>query len=423
MSYVETPVSANRLSRRRLFALAAAGLGAARGLALPETAMAASASATHTMLFQGGYVESLNGVAYHSFRIPSLVRSTGASTLLAFAEGRVSSNADWGNINLVYKRSTDNGATWSSLLQVAGDGEGTYGNPTAVLDTMGPTKTIWLFLSWNPAGYSQTAAAGGTPITESGQRRVYLTSSTDDGVTWAPITDMTSLLKPDTLADGTPWAWDAMGPGVGLQTTDGTLVVPALYRNIYSTDHGATWKYQNLVQAQNVTSESTVIQLSDGTLRRNDRAVKAVWTTAKRRWTATGTIAGGFGSFAADGDLLDDDCEASVLRYTASPNRIVFLNSSSTVTRTKMEFRISYDDCGSWPITRFTADDPLTTDEMGGNENAAEGGYSSMAKTADDHVGALIEVDQDTQDPTASQSIAFRKVNLPWLLNGATEPV
>src|SRR5689334_5212611 len=60
----------------------------------------AAATATHTwsVLFNGG------SEGYHSYRIPSIVR-TNAGTLLAFAEGRMDSPKDYGNINLVYKRS------------------------------------------------------------------------------------------------------------------------------------------------------------------------------------------------------------------------------------------------------------------------------------------------------------------------------
>src|ERR1044072_4535860 len=85
------------------------------------------ATQTHTYvkIFDGG------SDGYHSFRIPSIVR-TNANTLLAFVEGRMSANKDYGNINVEYKRSTDNGATWSSMLEVVGAGQGTWGNPTSV---------------------------------------------------------------------------------------------------------------------------------------------------------------------------------------------------------------------------------------------------------------------------------------------------
>ena len=45
---------------------------------------------------------------YHSYRIPSIIRTT-AGTLIAFCEGRKEENRDYGNIDIVYKRSRDHG--------------------------------------------------------------------------------------------------------------------------------------------------------------------------------------------------------------------------------------------------------------------------------------------------------------------------
>ena len=47
---------------------------------------------------------------YHTYRIPALI-TTQEGTLLAFCEGRADSISDTGNIDVVLKRSFDNGAT------------------------------------------------------------------------------------------------------------------------------------------------------------------------------------------------------------------------------------------------------------------------------------------------------------------------
>ncbi|MEV4628107.1 sialidase family protein [Micromonospora sp. NPDC049523] len=412
-----------RLKRTSLVLIGALLAGvAAQAVARPADAAAAVHS--ERLLFDGGGGEVLNGITYHSFRIPSLVR-TRANTLLAFAEGRASDNRDWGNINLVYKRSTDNGGTWSGLREVVGAGQGTWGNPTAVVDQS--NGKIWLFMSWNPAGYSQNGDDGTTRITAWDHRKVYVSSSTDDGVSWSDPADLTATLKPRTFGNGATWAWDAIGPGVGIQTTGGRLVVPALYRNIYSDDHGLTWKVQRLTTtggaAQEGTSEGTVLELTDGRLMRNDRAVSSVWESAKRRWVSRGTIESGFSAYAPDNTLLDPRAQGSIMRYNLdSPTRIVFLNSASTETRTKMTVRISYDEGRTWPIFRRLADAPLPAWAGLGSGSVAEGGYSSMTKTADYTVGALVEVNENTgNSDTSHRTIVFRKFNLPWMLNGATE--
>lgn len=423
--------------RRSLLASAAFALVAA----LPATAANAAPQATpslsavddpakdapqqHTayVLFQGGHRESLNGITYHSFRIPAIVR-TNAGTLLAFAEGRVKSNQDHGNINLVYKRGVNNGATasdWSGLKEAVGAGMGTWGNPTPVVDRA--TGTIWLFLSWNAADKS---LGGGTnpdtgeptsPIRQWGERRVYAMKSTDDGLTFTGLdgssrpTDLTEALLPKTKADGSTWAWDAMGPGAGLYTSGGALVIPAQHRNIYSTDHGRTWKVQKLAEG---TGEATITELADGTLYRNDRPGGTTWAEiAKRRFVARGGLDSGFTPFTPDDTLLDPKNQASVLQYNNdAPARTIFLNSASTEVRTKMRVRLSYDGARTWPVSRPLSDGPSAPGA------GTEGGYSSMAKTSDYRIGALVESNLDVGDRTSARSIVFRKFNLSWILHG-----
>ncbi|MBO9201545.1 MULTISPECIES: sialidase family protein [Niastella] len=369
-----------------------------------ERGATTEATQTHTYikLFDGG----TDG--YHSFRIPSIVR-TNDNTLLAFVEGRMGANKDYGNINVEYKRSTDNGSTWSAMMEVVGAGQGTWGNPTSVVDRN--TGRIWVFMSWNSATKNQGGTDGYEKIDTWGDRKVYYSYSDDDGLTFTTPTDMTSTLLPSG------YTWDAMGPGVGIQTTNGTLVIPAIGRNIYSTDHGATWHYQLIPGG---TSEGTIVELNDGRLMRNDRATSTTWATAKRRWVSRGTITGSFSAFAPDDVLLDPACEGSTVRYTGSPDRIMVLNSASTETRCKMRVRISYDGGVTWPLSRKIYD-WLTDDEAFAQ---GKGGYSSMVKTADYTIGALIEINENTGDsPNSHRSIEFHKFNLPWMTSGATEPL
>ncbi len=351
-------------------------------------------------------------ISYHSFRIPSIVRST-QGTLIAFAEGRQCSAADFGNINLVYKRSFDHGKTWTKLAEVVGSGAGTWGNPTAVVDEA--TGTIWLFMNWNAENISQNASTNpctgnATSAVGSGDRPVFVSKSTDDGASWTKPVDMTAALQPGGMG------WDAVGPGVGIYTSVGAsagrLIIPATHRNIYSDDHGATWKYKSVPGG---TGESTVVELSDGKLLRNDRAVGSTWNTAKRRWLSTGTIEGSFPAFAPHDTLLDPRVEGSAIRYSTDTHRIFFLNPASTVQRCKMRVRISYDDGATWPISRQLHDMLTATQTC----DRHLGGYSSMAKTADYHVAALVE---RLESDGVHHGIEVHRFNLPWVLDGTPEP-
>lgn len=412
---------------------------------------AQAATHTETILFNGGN-ETLNGVTYHSFRIPSLVRLHDTNnTLLAFAEGRTSSNHDWGNINVVFKRSQDNGVTWTdgngvegALGQVVGSTLGTWGNPTAVVSA---DNTVYLFLEYNPAGTCEKCNTGTentdyTNITEWDQRQVYLTKSSDLGTTWSTPVNMSDpvngsdALKPrlkDPSDSTSTWAFDVVGPGVGTTLSDGTLVVPAMHRNFYSTDQGTTW-HDSLIENQSTgklqkgTGEGTVLAVTDGTtagagtyntLYRNDR--EYVTSPVHKRMVTRGTISGGYGVFAQDSTLNDPGNEGSILRYnTSSPPRILFMNSNSptaadsTLTRQKMLVRVSCDEGKTWKYSRYLSDSPLPV--------TGEGGYSSMAKTADGFAGALVEVNEDTgNSDTSHRSIAFRKFNVTWILDGETD--
>jgi sialidase-1 len=362
----------------------------------------------HLVLFAGGE-RSQEGVKYQSFRIPSMVR-TPNGVLVAFAEGRVHSSADHGDIDVVYKRSVDGGVTWSALRRVFGAGRGTWGNPTAVVDS--ETGRIWLFMSWNAPDKSLTGVGRTKKINRWGDRKVYLSSSTDHGLTWSVPKDMTRTLLPRT------YTWDAMGPGVGIQTRTGPkpgrLVVPALGRNIYSDDGGRTWKSRRIPRG---TSEGSIVEMQDGTLVRNDRGVGPVWRKAPRRWVSRGSIEEGFSRFAPDRTLVDARVQGSILRFPGDRSRILFLNPASTTQRCRMRLRVSYDEGQTWPVGRAVHDSPLRTTSC----EQEKGGYSSLAPIATNLIGALIEVN-DTSKPRERRSIEFHAVNLSWLLQGRAEP-
>src|SRR4051812_17216964 len=64
---------------------------------------------------------------YKSYRIPAMVTTT-KGTLLAFCEGRRNNAADAGDIDMLLKRSTDGGRTWSAQQVIWDDSTNTCGN-------------------------------------------------------------------------------------------------------------------------------------------------------------------------------------------------------------------------------------------------------------------------------------------------------
>ena len=96
---------------------------------------------------------------YHTFRIPSII-ATPRGTLLAFAEGRHDGAADSGHIDLVARRSTDAGATWSPVQVVGDNGPDAWVNPCAVVDRR--TGTLWLFSTQNRAADKEKEITAGS---------------------------------------------------------------------------------------------------------------------------------------------------------------------------------------------------------------------------------------------------------------------
>jgi hypothetical protein len=72
---------------------------------------------------------------YHTFRIPALIMAKDG-TLLAICEGRKTGRGDHGDVDLVQKRSSDGGKTWSAVELIheeGGKAKVTIGNPCPVV--------------------------------------------------------------------------------------------------------------------------------------------------------------------------------------------------------------------------------------------------------------------------------------------------
>ena len=121
------------------------------------------------------------GEGGYGFRIPCLVAATNG-TVLAICEGRKSSS-DFGDIDIVLKRSTNNGVSWSPLSKIGdykavitGEGDLTMGNPCAILDQI----TGKIILLANTGNTNETSIDAGV-----GTRRIWVTDSEDAGLSWS----------------------------------------------------------------------------------------------------------------------------------------------------------------------------------------------------------------------------------------------
>jgi sialidase-1 len=317
--------------------------------------------------------------AYQSYRIPAVV-VTKAGTLLAFCEGRRNSRADSGEINLILKRSSDGGKTFGDTQVIWADGANTCGNPCAVVDRS--TGAIILLMTHNPGHVGEPAL---TTNPTGGGRTVWITRSTDDGITWDKPRDITNDVKKKE------WSWYATGPGVGVQPHSGRLVIPCdhvvqstLKGNahiIYSDDHGQTWKIGG-EPAKEEFNESQCVELNDGRLMLSMRnhlpAVKA--GAPKERGVAISADGGiTFTELRRDPTLIEPICQGSIARIG---KQILFANPASQSKRIDMTVRVSDDDGQTWPTSLRIHDGPAA--------------YSCLVALPDGSVGLLYECGEKT---------------------------
>ena len=286
---------------------------------------------------------------YACYRIPAVV-TTNSGAILAFCEARKSGCSDTGNIDLVMKKSIDNGATWSPLKVIWDDDENVCGNPAPVVDV--ETGNIHLLSTWNNGKDHESEIINGTSIDG---RLVYQLISSDNGETWTAPKDITANTK---KAD---WTWYATGPVHGIQIEKGIykgrLVIPCDHiekdskkyysHAIYSDDHGATWELGASTPIDQV-NECTVAELTNGNLLLNMRNYDRDATKARQIAISKdgGTT---WVNQEFDIELPEPRCQGALLSVeNDNKNKLLFLNPADANSRVNMTLSISNDDGLSW---------------------------------------------------------------------------
>lgn len=326
---------------------------------------------------------------YGHFRIPGIV-TTAAGTLLAYTEARKNAG-DWAPMDVLMKRSTDGGNTWSeSQMLAAGSQAGkTVNNPVMIASRDGTVHLLYCVM------YGVESSNGG----------VFYRRSDDDGVSWSEpeeISDMTSPEIRNVIATG---------PGHGIELRDGTLLVPvwlvlkesgeadmshhpAVVTTLYSTDAGGSWQLGELVHPTGEMSdpnETTAVELSDGSVMLNMRNV----SPAKRRSiTVSPNGCDGWSEPRFDDALPDPTCFGSLVRYDSGT--ILFVNAESTSSRSNITVKASYDDGRTWSAKRTIL--------------AKDGGYSDITVDADGTVCVLAE-----NSPGGNFTLKLLRFSLDWL--------
>ena len=286
---------------------------------------------------------------YACFRIPAVV-TTNNGAILAFCEARKRSCSDTGDIDLVMKKSTDNGLTWSELKIIWDDGDNVCGNPAPVVDL--ETGKIHLLLTWNNGKDHESQIINGTSIQG---RDIYHLASNDNGETWSSPHNITSTVK----LPG--WTWYATGPVHGIQLKNkefkGRLVIPCdhiekeskkYYSHIiYSDDHGKSWKLGGTTP-QDEVNECTVAELNNGDLllnmRNYARKMEQMRQVAMSKDGGESWIEQRF-----DLQLPEPRCQGALLSVDRKRKKLLlFTNPSDLKSRINMTLSVSKDNGTTW---------------------------------------------------------------------------
>lgn len=293
-----------------------------------------------------------NTHGYACYRIPAII-TTQKGSILAFAEARKNSCSDTGDIDLVMRRSTDGGKTWSPLFIVRDDGDNVCGNPVPIIDQT--NGRIVLVSCGNLGEDTEGEMIVGT--SKEG-RRVYVMFSDTDGLSWSEPKEITSSVKKDD------WTWYATGPchGIQLQSVQykNRLIVPSNHvkagtenhfsQMLYSDDGGETWHLGESTHVPN-GNESSAVELPNGNILLNIRNMNH---QENHRLHAISTDGGkSVGEMQHITQLIEPVCQGSILNYSKKgkiTNTLLFSNPHSTV-RKNLSIQISRDGGSTWKNT------------------------------------------------------------------------
>jgi sialidase-1 len=341
---------------------------------------------------------------YKSFRIPAIVRMP-AGVLLAFAEGRVHGASDFGNIDIVMKRSSDNGETWGELQVVVDADSLQAGNCAPVVDTNDPAYPNGrIFLFYNTGNNNE-----GQVRTGNGLREVWYKTSVDNGQTWSEGVNITLQVHRPNQPKINPaynysqsWRSYANTPGHAMQFQNGKykgrIFVAANHSNgdphtnftdykahgYYTDDHGKTFHISEKVNMPG-SNESTAAELSHDKLMMNSRNQRG---DVRARIVSISSDGGAtWDTTYFDKTLVDPVNEGSLLTigHKNGKNIIAFCNAADTKRRDNLTLRISYDDGKTWKKSILIDKSP-----NGKGEFTA---YSDLVKISKNEIGVLYERD------------------------------
>lgn len=352
---------------------------------------------------------------HKSYRIPAIV-SLPKGDLLAFAEGRVNGSGDFGDINLVMKRSIDDGETWSGMQTLVNYDSLQAGNPAPVVDLHDPEHpqgVVYLF--YNTGNNHEWEMREGKGI-----REVWYIKSVDLGETWsAPVNITAEVHRPNqphvnaAYVFEEDWRSYALTPGHAMQFQlgkyKGRIFVAANHSSgapqdqfrdynahgFYTDDHGKTFKLSRSIDIPG-SNEAIAAELSGNRLIMSVRNQRGDIRSRVIAYSSDGGSSWDTAYF--DHRLPDPVCQGSILNLGTKNNKAIIAssNAADTKRRDNLTLYISYDEGVNWDKT-------ILIDKSDQVEKQDWTAYSDLVMINRRTIGVLYERDNYA-------AIVFKKV-------------
>jgi sialidase-1 len=354
-------------------------------------------AAQENIVFKGGKE------GHAIYRIPAII-SLPNGELLAFAEGRVHGTDDFGDINLVMKRSFDEGNSWSDLQMLVDYDSLQAGNPAPVVDLHDPAYpqgVVYLFFNTgNNHEYEVRMNLG--------VREVWMMKSFDLGKTWESPENITlqthrpnnPQFNRDYIFDE-DWRHYANTPGHAFQFQEGKfkgrIFVAANHsvgppkenfeeyqaHGFYTDDHGKSFQLSESIIFPG-SNESIASELSDS---------RMIMSIRNQR----GDIRSRILAFSSDGgntwdeayfekSLPDPVCQGSILSLGKRNGKMILAHSNAADQdhRNNLTIKISYDEGKTWEKS-------ILVDRTKDVNKLPWTAYSDLVKIKPNNLGILYE--------------------------------
>jgi sialidase-1 len=341
---------------------------------------------------------------HKSYRIPAIIGLPNGD-LLAFCEGRVHGAGDFGDINIVAKRSSDKGRTWGTLQSIVDADTLQAGNPAPVVDLTDPAYPQGrIFLFYNTGNNHEGEVRKGK-----GLREVWYKTSVDNGKTWSEPVNITTQTHRPRQPQVNPayhfsedWRSYANTPGHAMQFSTGKyrgrIFVAANHsagnpraqftdyqaHGFYTDDHGKTFHLGETVNLPG-SNESTAAELSGNRLMMNSRNQKG---DIRARIVSISSDGGAtWDTTYFDHALPDPVNQGSILTIGKKngKNIIAFCNAADIRQRNNLTLRISYNDGKTWEKNMEIAKSE--------NDKKDHAAYSDIVSITKKVIGILYEKD------------------------------